>query len=229
MRCDVDGMDKAYIKSHDVIDRYVMQQLEGNELELFELYMLEHPSTVDEVEYARGLYEALRRNEADLKLETSSAVEASAHPGWLFGRHYAVAATVLLAVVLVLSVSLYQRAAHLEAQLGQRRLPLAIAGNLWLETERGASDSNIVSHAPGSAILIHVVPNTPAPGKVVVNIAGQGNDYQWQSTVEMLDPDAPVEVVLTDIPQGTYRLTLKTPGEGAPLAEYRFEVIGTRD
>ena len=40
-------MDRAYIDTNHLVDRYVQGKLSGTELDEFEIYMLEHPKVVE--------------------------------------------------------------------------------------------------------------------------------------------------------------------------------------
>ena len=64
-------MDKDYIEAHDVIDRYVLGHLSEEELVGFELYYLEHPEVLEEIELTRALRGGLAANGAALAAATS--------------------------------------------------------------------------------------------------------------------------------------------------------------
>ena len=51
-------MDKKYIAEHQLVDRYVQGRLSGDELSNFEVYLLDHPELLDDIEYADGMHSA---------------------------------------------------------------------------------------------------------------------------------------------------------------------------
>lgn len=52
-------MDRQYIESEHIIERYLAGQLTLEESEAFEVYCLEHPQIAEELEYARSLMGSL--------------------------------------------------------------------------------------------------------------------------------------------------------------------------
>lgn len=77
-------MDREYIDSNGVIDRYILGQLSEREQVEFELYFLEHPAVLDEVEMARALQRGLEEN-LD-QLGRGEANDTATFPPPLLGR-----------------------------------------------------------------------------------------------------------------------------------------------
>ena len=70
-------IDRKYIDEHDMIPRYARDELAGEELEAFEVYFLEHPEILDEIEVERSLRRGLSG--------ASDALRAPASAGGLLG------------------------------------------------------------------------------------------------------------------------------------------------
>ncbi len=226
-------MDSAHIKRHNLIDRYVMHRLEGDELERFERYMLDNPGILDEIEYARGLQEALRGVEPELRPQLLQSSGDSRLSRWLLGREYALAATVLLAVAVAASGSLWLNNRELADALSAERNPVAIAAEAWFEAERGSATGaeagpRVIEHEPGSALLFQIAPGFPADGELVVTIEGQQTDFRWRS-VATAGAEGTVAIVLTEIPAGTYWLSIKGAQSAEPPTQFEFEIVPAGD
>lgn len=71
-------MDAKYIEQHNIIERYVLRQLDEQEQQDFELYYLEHPEVLDEIERVRALKSGL----VELATEESTSInQASSEVG----------------------------------------------------------------------------------------------------------------------------------------------------
>jgi hypothetical protein len=53
-------MDEQYIREHDIVDRYLRNQLTEEEQDAFELYYFEHPRMLRELEVEKAMRDALR-------------------------------------------------------------------------------------------------------------------------------------------------------------------------
>jgi len=73
-------MDEQYIREHDVIGRYLLDQLSDREQYEFEEYYFEHPEIMDELEIARAMRDGLRSEPVRKVLEAALAASASEDP-----------------------------------------------------------------------------------------------------------------------------------------------------
>lgn len=116
-------VDMEYIEKYDVIRRYHQHKLSDEELNSFEVYILEHPEIISVIEKEKILHDAFRENEPLLK-------QAARTGGISWTRGLAMAASVLFAVVAVFSYTSRQPAYDLQSPV-------------ILETFRGAGDNRI--------------------------------------------------------------------------------------
>lgn len=116
-------MDKAYLEKFDVINRYNQNRLSDEELNRFEVYILEHPEIIPVIEKDRVIREAYQENKSLLQEATG---EKDAFP-WVRGM--AMAACLVIAVVVVLNI-----------ERGEQN---ALRPPVILETFRGAGDTAI--------------------------------------------------------------------------------------
>ena len=104
-------MDLEYISSHSVVDRYLLGQLSEQEQVEFELYFLENPEILDEVEVARSLKRGLTGKQELLgSFQAGAPSDGKLSPleivrGWfqspaVLAGNFAVIATLLALVVL---------------------------------------------------------------------------------------------------------------------------------
>ena len=94
------SMDRQFIETHAVIERYLQGKLPPDEQEAFEEAYLGDPELLEELELAEKLKQGL----ADLNAKNAIA-DPRSRP-WT--SYYAMAASVLLAVSVAFSVSLYR-------------------------------------------------------------------------------------------------------------------------
>jgi hypothetical protein len=104
-------MNLEYINNHSVIDRYILNQLSEQEQVEFELYFMEHPEVLDEVEMARSLKRGLTEHQEALG-EPATAAPGEDKPsllqvlgGWfqlptVLAGNFAVIAVLLVLVLL---------------------------------------------------------------------------------------------------------------------------------
>ena len=167
------SMDRQYIEAHAVIERYLQGKLRPEEQQAFEEAYLGDPELLEEVELA----EKLQQGMADLD-------ERGAIPGSRprpLTSYFAVAASVLLAVSVGFSVSLYrenlslQNSANLVAGASLTRLPLiAVRGS--------AGGVNILA--------------APSEDDLVVLLADSGFESYTDFRVTVIRQDPPPAVTI---------------------------------
>ena len=86
-------IDKDYIEEFDVIRRYHQHKLSDEELNSFEVYILEHPEIINVIEKEKAIHDAFRENEPLLK--------GGAATGMPWGKGLAMAASLFIAVLVV--------------------------------------------------------------------------------------------------------------------------------
>jgi hypothetical protein len=99
------GMDRQYIRDHNVIERYMAHSLTAEEEQEFEESYLGNSEILDELQAAERLREGVK------DLEGAGRLERMRPPGWwqsVASPRYAAAASVLLAVSLVFSAAMYR-------------------------------------------------------------------------------------------------------------------------
>lgn len=91
-------MNREYIESNDVVARYIRNQLAEDELNLFEVYLLDNPDILDEVRIEERVHKEFQNNRALLRPKGDSL-----RPGSRINyRVYAMAASVMFAALLLL-------------------------------------------------------------------------------------------------------------------------------
>lgn len=153
-------MDRQYIDDHHIVARYLADRLPDPEREAFEVYYLEHPEMLREIEAAARFKSGLAQ------LRDSGELEALLKPTPWYARwrYLAIAA----AAILVIGVAFYIRtqtppvmAANLAALGG----PSTLASSHAVLRRRGSSfDAEITLPATGEALELRVLPEFAGTG-----------------------------------------------------------------
>jgi len=232
-------MDRNYIDQHHVVARYLADQLTDEELSAFEIYLVEHPDVVEQLEDTARLKVGLMRLQERGQLSTIER----ARPAWRRPRLLALAASVVAAVVGVaiwLNLSPVDRpllAANLSAfEKNARDAVKPGARYLVLRMRRADVDARITPPAPPSVVELRVLPEH-----------GSGDQAFYDLTLDAQHPDGRVDRIAavqaapgTDgmvtvyldagrVKPGRYLLTLN-PG-GAPEGTHqssRFTLLVVR-
>lgn len=123
-------MDKDYIEKFDVIRRYHKNKLTDEELDSFEVYILENPDIINVIEKEKAIHEAFKEHEALLKESEASSQSLP------WGKGLAMAACLFVAVFAVINFQ-------------GNQTDYALQPPVILETFRGAgSDAIEVSGLP---------------------------------------------------------------------------------
>ena len=178
------SMDRQFIEAHAVIERYLQGKLQPEEQEAFEKAYLGDPELLQQLELA----EKLQQGMADLNAQGP----VLAPQPWL--RHYAVAASVLLAVSVAFSVTLYrdnlslQDSRSLVAGTSITRLPLISvrSGNSGVNVLTAPSDSELVvllvdsGFEPYTDFRATVSREVPAPAGTIWELSGLAPGFDDQ-------------------------------------------------
>ena len=95
-------MKEKYIAENHVVDRYVQGKLADAERDEFELYMLDHPEILDDVEYAMAMNAALQQHDAALQNADQTDVRSAGRPRFHPAVIFPLAAALMIAAVLPL-------------------------------------------------------------------------------------------------------------------------------
>lgn len=213
------AMDKEYIEENAVIDRYVMARLSEQELEQFEVYMLDNPAVLADIEYAAALHSALQPTpEPGSSADEEVKSESNRHV--LHQRPFLAAAMVLLAVASALCVTLYLENRSMHEQLAKDRGLQAVSGQLVLVSTR--SDSVVpevwIDANPSPMIITFEVPAEFGGSAVIISISGVDSDFFWQSEDAVVNSRYEVQVVMRSLPKGVYEIS------AAPMSGQGTEV-----
>jgi hypothetical protein len=144
-------MNRQYIHDHQVIERYLRGALTPDEEQAFEEAYLGDPEILDELQAAERLREGVKELDAAGRLK-----RARPQPRWLqalVSPQYAAAASVLLAVSVVLSTTLYRENQSLREQSVSMN---SLARVVVLESVRGGNASEIPAPAEDELIVLRL-------------------------------------------------------------------------
>lgn len=213
-------MDKDYIVEKHVIERYVNGALTGEELEHFELYMLDHPTVLEDIEYCREMTAALKRSFNDFREKSRTARD-----GWFFSRTYAMAATAFVAAFLASSIKLLNDVRHLRSAVFELEAPSEVQAAVIMELERSSQQISpmIVNLTTNSLVLLEIYPTLPSESQLVVAIDGENTDYSWKTTLTTKTASGAFRLAVRNMPEGSYTIT--TSGlESSSTGQLRIRV-----
>ncbi len=217
-------MDRAYIDKHHLIDLYAQGRLGSNQLDEFEIYMLEHPEIVDEIEIAKGMQAAIGENTDSLSPDTTSAFSPKGNKRLIFARGYAIAATALLGMSAVYSTMLSIQVEELQSTVADLREPSLIAEELWFEPVRG-EHAPAVRQIAGEATVIHIDVSSADAAHYVVELSNDTSGYRWRQSQVQADDEQLIRLVLPSLPPGNYSLSVASDSgsdNAEPFVRYRF-------
>jgi hypothetical protein len=228
-------MDRKYIEEHHIVARYLAGRLSDAERETFEVYYLEHPDVVQDMEAVARLKVGLARLQ-----DAGELGQVLAAPR--LSRYYSIAAAAAVVVAAVALLFLYLReplqqspmlAASAAALLDGSGAPIAVAGTqLVLRTRSTATYDVEISIADSpQAIELRVLPEVeaqPARYRIEISSVATGREPQNLAAVDNLVPNAdgfvPVYLDTSRLAAGTYVLTIA--GEtGTSAADSRSEFL----
>ncbi len=224
-------MDKTYIDDQQVVARYVQGKLTGEELNAFEIYMLDNPGIVDEIEYAKGMQESLESAKHELFGAEASQSLAPSHTGFWLSRKHATAATVLLAVTLTFSAYLYRQTGGLQDEIEALQNPISLVEDVWLEPVRSAR-ARVIESRRGTALVLRVDISATQARSYSAEIRGNGGDYLWTQSDIRPDGEQSIRLLLSNLPPGEYRLFVTasdSAGSTTPVDEYLLSLRQTEE
>ena len=211
-------MNRDYIDENYVIERYVRGKLRDYELAAFEVYLLDHPDVVEEVQYAAGLQAALERAHDDLFAEIAEPKHAQSPRAFNSTRTIAIAASVLLAIAIGTSAVLYGRVSSMDDLVRSAGDPVVIGREVWLEPVRGSRDV-VIEQGAGEAIILRVDVREMDADSYTIRIAS--DSYAWEAPAIAPDDRRSLTLLLPPLPTGAYRLTVADDAQ-IQFAEYRI-------
>ena len=179
-------MDRAYIDTHNVVDRYVMDKLTESERAAFEIAFLQDERLQDEVQLAEAMQAGLRSAELRLKPDDGNA-PAPGLLAWLFAPSAAVAYSVALLGMIGFLMSPY---VVFKSGNNEERLR-ALSSDTLIQSMRGQEDD--------ANSLIEV--NTPALVRVDV-----GPFHAESYTATLLHEDRVVARLAELVPDDEFRV-----------------------
>lgn len=218
-------MDRKHIDDHHIVDRFVRGTLKDEELTEFEIYMLDHPSILNEVDIAEVMQSALHEAKDDLLVQRSASAQLAIREPFWFGRRYAMAATVLLAVSAVLGGSLYLQNTSMRRYM---ETPSVITEEFWLEPTRG-DQLRVVQPSSTGPLLLRVDVGSAIAGTYSIELSAQGSEFSWSQSELTSDADQSVRLLLPALVPDRYQLSVFGDQSREPLARYVFELKSSND
>ncbi|MEO1034870.1 MAG: hypothetical protein AAFX44_04830 [Pseudomonadota bacterium] len=213
-------MDRALIEKDHLIDRYVQGELKGETLEAFEVFMLEHGEIAAEVEYAKSMLRAIRKEESTLVGPHSSQLKQSNTRRFFLGPTWAVAATILLTVSLAFNARWIadQDIAQVGPVAGSD--PVGVSNAVWLEPQRSA---NLPLEVGASAYLLNIDVSLQAADRYQVNLLDEARALVWSVRGLRPNDDQIVQVFAPALEEANVIYVVSIAPEptlGALVAEY---------
>jgi hypothetical protein len=224
-------MDSARMELQARVDRYLAGHMSADETAAFEIYMLDHPEILDDVDVARRLKHGLA------SLRTKGELEGLVRGGSLAvrQRYLAIAASVL-AVLGLASWYLAGRvtdpgilvAASL-GELGAGDDPNAILGEVLLVRTRSGGQAEVSLAPKGLYQLRFMVDAAPGALEAVLNRQDAKGDALQRIDGLRPDPDGLVSVYFDAAAAGRGRYLLEierrsSTGSIEEVADFRIEV-----
>lgn len=210
-------MNREYIENHQIVERYLQGRLTPAEEEAFEEYYLSHPEIVEELEVTERLQDGIRHLDAARQLVRHNQPE---RPWWLRARVspiFAAAASLLLAVSLVLTGGLYLQNSAFRQEL---------------QTIAGIERPRLVPVLAVRGTEVNTIAQ-PAEGEWTVLLLDAGfTEYtSYAVTVSRPEQPAPVELwVQRDLMPGYEDLlAVGLPGHLLQPGDYDIRVTGRMD
>lgn len=221
-------LNKDYIDEHQVLERYLAEQLSDQERDEFENYYAENPEILRDLQAVAGIKTgaALLRQSGELKALTT----ARSAPRWRTGL--ALAASVLIAVV-ASNYWLRSGTSHpvvLAGDLGAFESRLSIAATYQVQRTRSDVDAMVTLPQGSQAIKLRIRPifeSPPARFKVeLLSIATNSDARTSLASAEKLGLDADGFIIVyldsRQIRPGSYELRVAADAAGANLASNEF-------
>lgn len=224
-------MDRQYIDDHHIVARYLADQLTEDERAAFEVYFLEHPEILREIEATARFKAGL----AQLQASGELAALMKPTPWYTQWRYLAVAAVVILIIGAVFYIPKPTRpvmAASLAALSG----PTTIGGSYTVLRRRGSPfDAEVTLSALGAPIELRVLPEFAAPGasyRIALARVDDDNKKLRLAEIDHLSAgdDGMVAIYLDSrgIAPGDYEVTIANDAAAASDQTSRFLIRVSR-
>ncbi|MEM9173113.1 MAG: hypothetical protein AAGA84_10450 [Pseudomonadota bacterium] len=212
-------MDKTYIEQNNVIERYALDKLTGDELEQFELYLLDHPELLTDIALSEAIAEALPQ---DLLANPSAPTTSANHAGW---RSFSLAASVLIVALSAVSLNLYQDNASLRDSADRSLSVAAIQSQIIIETTRSLDTNPItIDAAAGPTLLSIEVPDDFAGQELAIKISSVEGALNWRSGALQLNSRYRLETVFDGLPAGRYSLEFISAAESTRILDFLIDI-----
>lgn len=211
-------MDLDYIALHDVVHRYASGELTEDELGQFELYYLENPDILDQVELDRSLKRGLQAHSMSLATSVQDQPQQSSLLSTLLSW-FQIPQVVLgnLALVGLLFLTTVYQWQGQSAATAVATGPIISAQRLWVGTVRGAQPPLVSRSAKSGKLLLDI--DVAASGQLNLQIVNNsGNTVVSLSALNATESGL---VILTDMAlftPGDYQL-LVMDSQGIPVVD----------
>lgn len=203
-------MDKDYIEQFDVIRRYHQNKLNDDELNSFEVYILENPDIINVIEKEKAIHDAFRENESLLNSDENKPA------GIPWGRGFAIAASLFVAVVAVFSF--------------QGNPDYMVQPPVVLETFRGAGDNTF--QVSGEPIVQFQIDMGPAElldnNNFNVELVDAAGNPVFRSTGLSADAEGWLYFILedqSDLLAGIHEVRVYPADNDIAISSYEVEFI----
>ncbi len=218
-------MDRQYIETNHIVDRYLLGQLSETEAAEFEAFYFEHEDIFEEVRIQKAMQESLAQ---EMRPVRTKPVPASALQNWLDRLMPVGLARAAAAVLAVAVIALLMQNIDLREQ--EDVLILTDVASVTLAQVRGDSVPVVVLPAAAISGGIRLSTNLGPVGysKVQLRLSREGGTWSWSAPAKIDPVKGTIDLVLSPgtLQRGTYRLTVSTAanGQSVQLAEYVFRI-----
>ena len=232
-------MDRRYIEENQIIDRYLMNKLSGEEMETFEQFLLEDPEIVQEIEIRKRFIRGIRNADRTGLLQLSEDGSWSIWQWLLVMRpSFPTVAAVSAAILLMVTVLQYNQITRLQSvnaehvsQIGKLMAPQVNTLLVPLGLTRGAATG------AGPVIRVHL---SPAVEQVILtldiehlsfdnyrfSLDRKGGGQIWSSYSDIAPPAVVIPAGL--LVPGDYYLGIyaaRSRDELVPAAQFSFTIL----
>ena len=222
-------MDKKYIEQHSIDIKYLRNQLTPEENEEFEVYLLEHPDMLEQLELDNALMKAMP--EVSIKQQSTSG---SSLLSWISLKSFASGALASAAVMTFAIIGLEQ------ASVTQSQNILLVANRSINTTQQpdyfepigvqpGGSSLTALFRSNPFVVLIDPAVNESTAFKADISRVSGAGDRELVASITNLngEPFQHISLVLDgrDYPVGKYVISLKSLEGENETTQYGFEVV----
>lgn len=214
-------MNKAYIEEQNLIARYARGTLDAEEAAQFEVFLLDHPEMLPDVEYARAMQAGMEANIPALRGDLLDKKRPDDRRRIRFAPPLAVAASVLALVLGGIAIAQFTQISTLRDLVAQNRLP--IAGEIFLQATRSGSAS-LIEAEPERLLILRFEANDLPNDHMVVRLTRDSSGKVLKEANIIVGNDGTFRFLLPALPSGRYQLQYFDP-DGTPIQKGRaFEL-----